>query len=86
MTILSMLKNDNGTWSHTRCLLIITYILAVTLILCEVIFGGVLSVTVMISLLGLYIFNIMDRINARNMEVRFGKDGATVSLGDGGKP
>ncbi len=78
-----LVTNADGKLSRTQITIWIALFLTVGLLLAEVLRGGgVLTLPVLGVLLGLHVFALLDRIDARHIDVRIGRDGAGISLGN----
>jgi len=83
---LDLFSNGDGKLSRTQITLNIMLVLSVMLILAHVVSEReILSWPVLIMLGGLHLFALLDRMNARNIDVKFSlKEGATLKMGQGG--
>ena len=76
-SLIDMLKS-NGAWSRTQIAIVIQTMLALTLIILEVIYGNILTNTIMLAQVGLFVFAIVDRIDARHVDFKIGTIQATL--------
>lgn len=81
MKLRDLFTNPDGTLSRTQITIWIALLLSVALVLAEVIRGDVLTWPVLAVLGGLHIFALLDRINARHIAFRIGRDGAGLTIG-----
>lgn len=82
MKLRDLFTNPDGTLSRTQITIWIALVLTVALTLAHV-FGGreVLSWPVLVVLAGLHVFALVDRMQARYIAFRIGRDGAGFTIG-----
>jgi hypothetical protein len=79
-----LITNADGTFSRTQITIWIVSLVSIGLVLAEAIRGQVLSTQVLIVLAGLHLFALLDRVDARRIDLKLSKEGAGISL-DGGE-
>jgi len=80
--LVEIVSNSDGKLSRTQCAIVFLLLFSVCLIVAHIVQTGVvLSYVVMAALAFLHIYVLLDRVDARRIDLKISKEGAHVSLG-----